>query len=267
MKKIITLAAISLATTAFAESKENTYVEFGYGREVSNQGNPFGNFSGTTSTNKKFSSANLGKIAVGHSFGEFRLEAEAFISNSTKARYTGTGTTTIKNMPQNGDSGTFTGTDWQESIKYVAGFVNAYYDIDTMGNGFRPYIGAGIGVARVSSSITAAQTATGFTSATTNTTNTTAPANGDAAFTAVRKNGVNFAFNLAAGVIYDINDQFYINLGYKYLNLGKARSVIDTTKVAAPAANQIGAFQKGQVIQVRKNVNPSVITIGLGIKF
>lgn len=78
--------------------------------------------------------------------------------------------------------------------------LNAYYDIDT-GTRFTPYVGGGLGVAI-------------------NRTKATASALGQSA--SGSKTKTNLAWSLAAGVGYAFDANWVAELGYRYIDLGKA---------------------------------------------
>ncbi|ELM3723347.1 porin family protein [Edwardsiella piscicida] len=83
--------------------------------------------------------------------------------------------------------------------------VNGYYDIKT-GTPFTPYVGAGIGYANVSLKN---------------------DMNGDN----VQSNSNNFAWSVGTGVIYNVNERLDLDLGYKYLDAGKASAGNSQAKV------------------------------------
>lgn len=76
-------------------------------------------------------------------------------------------------------------------------FLNAYYDIYT-GTDFTPYIGAGLGVAFFKSELNYSNVSSSS------------------------KRQTNVAWNLGAGVAYSLNDDWSLDLGYRYLSLGDA---------------------------------------------
>ncbi|WP_370547030.1 outer membrane beta-barrel protein [Edwardsiella tarda] len=85
--------------------------------------------------------------------------------------------------------------------------VNGYYDIKT-GTDFTPYIGAGIGYANVSLK------------------------NDLEDSDSVQSNSNNFAWSVGTGVIYNVNPRLDLDLGYKYLDAGKATAGNSQAKVA-----------------------------------
>ncbi len=96
----------------------------------------------------------------------------------------------------------FNGLD--ANLSTYTGFVNAFWDI-TNYNGFTPYLGGGVGVA--------------YNRLT------------DVSLPALSSDGdrADLAYNLTAGISYDLANNFKVDLAYRYVDLGFARS-----KGAAP---------------------------------
>lgn len=76
--------------------------------------------------------------------------------------------------------------------------VNAYYDID-LESAWKPYVGVGVGVAQVKSDNRV----------------------GNVYFS---DKSNNFAWNISAGVTYQVNEKLAIDAGYRYTDYGKAKS-------------------------------------------
>lgn len=86
-------------------------------------------------------------------------------------------------------------------------FLNVYFDIET-GTQFTPYVGGGLGVAIIDSEGKLKITE-----------------DGDTFYDESSSNSeTNFAFNLAAGVGYDVNDNFTLDLGYRYADFGEGET-------------------------------------------
>jgi opacity protein-like surface antigen len=92
----------------------------------------------------------------------------------------------------------------KQNIKTMAAFVNGYYDIN-FHESIVPYITAGIGVGRNNA--------------------------GDLKETGVDdedkrkgKTTTNFIWNIGAGAQYKLNKNFALDLGYKYMGLGKTKT-------------------------------------------
>lgn len=86
--------------------------------------------------------------------------------------------------------------DIENSTFSNALLVNAYYDFDTH-TGFKPYIGAGIGIAELEYKNEDWITGLVF-----------------------KDKGTNFAYQFGAGVSYDFNKHFSLDVGYRYTNYG-----------------------------------------------
>ena len=87
-------------------------------------------------------------------------------------------------------------------------FVNVYYDFHNKSS-FTPYVGVGIGLAFINTNANFAMTDSGT------------PAGSWASSTGSHTE-TNFAWNVGAGVGYDINERFTIDLGYRFASLGGA---------------------------------------------
>ena len=93
------------------------------------------------------------------------------------------------------------------NLETYTGFVNMYYDITNYG-GFTPYVGGGVGVAYHEL------------------TNLTFPAGA--------RDGSNydFAWHVTAGMSYDLSDSLKLDVAYRYMDLGEARSNSDLGHVS-----------------------------------
>lgn len=107
-------------------------------------------------------------------------------------------------------------------------FVNMYFDIDT-GTQFTPYVGGGLGVAIIDTDGKFKVTEDGVTSFDNSASNSE----------------TNFAFNLAAGVGYDVTDNFTLDLGYRYADFGEGETgnVIDVSNVSLKGEARIVAHE------------------------
>jgi opacity protein-like surface antigen len=106
--------------------------------------------------------------------------------------------------------------DFTADMESWVGLANAYIDIGTW-RGITPYVGAGIGAARLS--------VLGLT-------DVNVPHNGVAY--GADNTEYNLAWALYAGVSYDVTPQFTVDLGYRYLDLGDVKS--------GPVYTYLGAF-------------------------
>lgn len=143
-----------------------------------------------------------GAIAVGYDFksnfgAPVRAEIEYALRSESEGEYS--------------ESYSILGSDVRASgsMKFVVHsvFLNMYYDIET-GTPFTPYIGGGLGVAFVD--------AEG---------NLDVIVDGSEVYDESNSKGqTNFAFNLAAGLGYDVNENFTLDLGYRYADFGEAET-------------------------------------------
>jgi outer membrane autotransporter protein len=107
-------------------------------------------------------------------------------------------------------------------------FLNVFFDINT-GTQFTPYVGGGLGVAIIDTDGNYKVTEDG------NTLFDNSASNSE----------TNFAFNLAAGVGYDVSDNFTLDLGYRYADFGEGETgnVIDVSNVSLKGEARIVAHE------------------------
>jgi opacity protein-like surface antigen len=102
--------------------------------------------------------------------------------------------------------------DVESNVQTV--FANMYYDIDT-GTDFTPYVGFGLGWARVKTEWSGTGTVGG--------------ANFDQGEEDTENN---FAYNLGLGCAYDINPNWTMELGYRYVDFGQGKvKVLDGSHI------------------------------------
>lgn len=161
----------------------------------------------TTKVGSKADNAFGGSLAVGYDFDPkfkvpVRMEAEYGIFSEVEAK---------QSFTEYDNSGT---ADWTGTNKQTFGiqtiFANVYYDINT-GTPVTPYVGAGAGVAVIDTKIKA---------------DGHDPANPTDSIdvSTSSRNVTNFAWNVGAGVGYDITQNVTIDLGYRFAGLGSAKS-------------------------------------------
>lgn len=118
-----------------------------------------------------------GSVAAGLRFdapaGDVRTELELNLKSNVKKHHSGNG----------------------YRIKNNSLMLNAYYDIDTNSK-FVPYVGGGIGYARLKGTV-------------------------DSQRGRMSKSSTEFAWMLGAGVAYNLDDNVAIDLGYRYSDFGK----------------------------------------------
>lgn len=140
-------------------------------------------------TDNRVGNSFYGGIGAGFKWGQIRTDLTA--DYGSEASYTGTGAAAAATA----------------RIQTITGLVNAYYDIGTWW-GFTPYIGAGAGVARV--------TVSEYQSL------TTPP------LSSVGSNGrYNFAWALMTGVNYQLLRNLSVDVGYRFLDQGDAKTGSD----------------------------------------
>lgn len=128
-----------------------------------------------------------GSFAYGIKAGAVRTELELNIHEDAEKKYT-----------EDGDS-------WKNSLENNSIMLNAYYDIDT-GTKFTPYVGAGIGMARLKGKVTDTDES-------------------------ISKSKTNFAWQVGAGVSYAMTDNLSLDAGYRYMDSGDVTIKEDWGKV------------------------------------
>jgi opacity protein-like surface antigen len=174
--KIIVGAAMLLLSATAAQAANGLYIEGNLGGsfpeeiDISGEG---------ASGNAELKNALVYGGAVGYRLNDFRVEANVSYRNSDIDRVTVEGFA----LDGAGDVGALTG------------MVNAYYDVN-LGMPIRPFVGGGVGVARV------------------------AIDSGRDALLQVDDEDTAFAWNLMAGVSYDVSRNLTVSAGYRYLRVG-----------------------------------------------
>lgn len=177
MKRIALLAAAALLWVAPASAQ--IYIEGNVGASFVSDSDFDGNIAGTPFSGKsEFDNTWVVGGALGYRFTR-NIRAEFNLS--------------YRNADI--DSATFDGVGTVEGagdVSALTGMVNVYYDFAT-GSKFRPYIGAGLGFARIE-----------------------LDSDANAAMVSNDSDTV-FAWNLMAGIAYAVSDNAEITLGYRYL--------------------------------------------------
>ncbi len=160
-----------------------------------------------------------GGISGGYDFSErygtpVRLELNYTArseAKSNKDREFNPGSANVMNLEQK--------TDMQTLM------LNMWADLPT-GTAFKPYVGGGIGVAFVDYNV--------------NNTNNYYDGTKEN-FYSGSKSTTNFAWSLGAGVAYDVNPSFTLDLGYRYVNAGtvKVKSNTEPFTVSGEPANHV----------------------------
>lgn len=124
-----------------------------------------------------------GSLAYGIKTWPFRTELELNIQQDAKG------------ITKSYDEGDGSIDSLSTKISMYSAMLNAYYDIDT-GTAFTPYLGAGIGVAKLKAKWSG---------------------NGDN----FSKSSMNISWQIGAGVSYAMTDNVSIDTGYRYVDNGK----------------------------------------------
>lgn len=161
-----------------------------------------GNVSDFGSLDSKSDSAFGGSFAVGYDLQQnmnipIRAEIEYALRSESKGKYS---------RPYDDGSGLIKGSG-SMNFKVQSVFLNIYYDIET-GTKFTPYLGGGLGVAIIDANgkLQLSQDDVVYLDQSASNTET------------------NFAFNLAAGVGYDVSDKLTMDLGYRYADFGEGKT-------------------------------------------
>jgi opacity protein-like surface antigen len=192
-------------------------------RKFSYSDNPAGiSFHG-----KDFNSQIFGGVGIGYQYnswlrfdvtGEYRSRSSFNVSDKYSGRNTGVDCNGVVNAAV--DCGFDGGNRNTGSISSTVGLVNAYVDLGTW-HGITPFVGVGVGMTQNRVSGVSDQ---GYATNTLYNTGTnvaigaaTSPTYGYAA------NGTRtgLAYALMAGLAYEVTPNYKVELGYRYLNLGK----------------------------------------------
>ncbi len=136
----------------------------------------------------------VGGFGVGYDFGFFRTDLT--FDGRIPQKFAGTAPCVMAARPD---------CDYAGKIDALTVLANGYVDLGKW-SGFSPYVGAGLGVAYV-----------GISHATTN--DIFGPGNTTSAIP--NGHNWNFAWALMAGLSYEVSRNMKIDIGYRYLNLGR----------------------------------------------
>lgn len=147
-----------------------------------------------------------GGVNIGYDFGKrtnvpIRLELDYTLRGNASDYLQKPTTTymTVNGLPASEDA--IIGV--KTSIRLQTAMLNAWYDIPT-GTALTPYLGGGIGVAFIRHKSTAIEN----------------PGTDDQEVINNSKNFSNFAWSLGGGVAYNINDNWALDVGYRYIDAG-----------------------------------------------
>lgn len=165
-------------------------------------------------TNEKLGGAADIGVGVGYKFNDY-LRTDLTIDYETPAKFKGS-LWCDSVISSSCSSSNYHDTE-RAKITAWSGLLNGYVDLGTYA-GLTPYVGAGAGVSYLQTSNIRSSSKNAF-----------APYNypdGDDKW--------NFAWALMAGVSYAINQNLSLDLGYRYLNLGDAKTgyIVDSSGVS-----------------------------------
>lgn len=154
-----------------------------------------------------------GSLALGYDFAkQFNVPVRAEVEYSLFSEAEGGKTWRLSGMSLN----------MKQTFQIQTLFLNAYWDIDT-GTKFTPYIGAGLGMGFIGT-----KGKMKFNDGT----DVYGGSTGS-------KTVTNFAWNIGAGLGYDITDNWTIDAGYRFVGLGSVK-----TKREYDSYNDVGAYGK-----------------------
>lgn len=196
---VLAILVLSVNTAyALGEGSDNifkdSYIAVGMGKSF-----PHGKVSSyTIDDNKDFyakqklKDSNIYRAAIGKGFGNFRAELEFL--NSSKHKFN-------NSHPLIPGVGSY-----RFHTSHNAYFVNAYYDFKKLHEKVAPYIGLGAGISQNTVS------------------NKIYDQDGADTILWKKKRSNQFAYNVSLGVLFNISKIFYVDLSYKYIDLGKLKS-------------------------------------------
>jgi opacity protein-like surface antigen len=137
---------------------------------------------------KHFKNSPVFGIGAGYRINE-NLRADFSVNYRSGFKYTAG--RNFKNLDQS----------FNQKVKSLSGMINAYYDIGEFSNIFKPYVGAGLGIARNK----AQNFRLNFPSSSVD---------------QYGKTKTNFAWQVGTGSLIKIDDNINLNIGYRYVDLG-----------------------------------------------
>lgn len=195
MKKTLLISALSVAflgTTAMAQDYHHYISGKGAAVRLENKltGNGFNDTTAYSLNHKKNDTVAGLRIAYGVSIPlwDSSIRTELEYGFNGKAKLDGRSSAPDLN--------------YKSDIKSQFIMANVYYDFD-LGSDWTPYVGAGIGYARVKAD------------------NQVSYANETSSLS---KSSGNFAWNLTAGITYDMTENLSIDASYRYMDYGKAKT-------------------------------------------
>ena len=164
---------------------------------------------GNTSSSESDNIFGIG-LSIGYDFNKrFEFPVRTELEYNIFSRSNTQNEVSVFEPPYNGT--TLNGTHYMETKQKLGIqtlFVNAYYDINT-NTVFTPYVGGGVGVAFINVKQSGVDTFS------------TAPQNNN--WASSERDVTNFAWNVGTGIAWNMNKNSTIDLGYRYVNLGKVK--------------------------------------------
>lgn len=192
---------------------------------------PMMRMPGALTSTSASSAALSGDVGVGYQFNSvFRSDVTAGFRRNFSQTLRSDDQCVVNAKAVTNSSGTVTGSTPVYDACKATGRVkltrypilaNAYFDLGNYG-GFRPYIGAGVGVALVTSRYDRTELRSDGTSYNVSFTD---PYSGQSVSlnnnVSGKKARMNVAYALMAGVAYDISDGLAVDVGYRFMDMGK----------------------------------------------
>ena len=242
MKKILlsaVLASVCFSANAASGMFKDTYMELGYvyaspasKLKHGEPGSASSNESNLTSVKRKFDHSSGAKLAFGKQYGDFRGELEYLFIGK-------------QDMKSNSfDSAGGNKYRSEMNVKSHALMLNGYYDVTKLHSHVTPYVGLGIGAARNEISEERRIDRT----------------NGDLLNKVAGTNKNKFAYNVMLGAKVKATDSLFLNVGYKYIDLGKLEG---SKKVTLLNGNTV----TGTVDNLSGHNRQHMFMVGVGAKF
>ncbi|HGJ5860494.1 MAG TPA: outer membrane protein [Arsenophonus nasoniae] len=210
MKKCLVLFLITglPATMANAANQTGLYVTGKVGGSVVQSTKSTGSISAAEKRNMSgklddiTSGAFEGGIALGYNFKPmFQLPVRVELDFTARSNLKKNGSNEAEIVDKRFD------IKMKDKIQINTLMVNAIYDFENSSQ-FTPYVLAGMGVAQNNRTANISTT----------------DSNGDTKSLSGKKVNYNFAWSIGAGVKYDINSNLALDLSYRYINAGKAKT-------------------------------------------
>lgn len=242
MKKILlsaVLASVCFSANAASGMFKDTYMELGYAYATPasklKHGEPSATGSNTanlTSVKRKFDHSSGAKLAFGKQYGDFRGEME----------YLYVGKQDIKPAAYSSQAIDFSKS--KMNVKSHALMLNGYYDVTKLHSHITPYVGFGIGAARneISEELRISKS------------------DGTVVDRIAGTNKNKFAYNVMLGAKVKATDSLFLNVGYKYIDLGK----LEGSKIVTQLN---GNKLTGTVDNLSGHNRQHMFMVGVGAKF